>query len=454
MRRSGTFAYLFLVVALVGSSAWGSTEYFISGPTALPSGAKTVTVSVNVSCSEVPVSLNVAIDYSELIFSVLDVTKTLTVGGNPPDVFDVEIGPKTCTTALNDPLEGYVAFHIALAENAGWQRDTVYEVARLTFTVFHTANDLAGETVVRLRNVGPEQKFQNTASVVVGGEIVERTPHAVNLTIGLPGVDPPRVARPEDVQASFRLSEAAGRPGDTGIPIYFYVDTNTSLESISAGFTYDHEVLALESLHLLAHMSGEAPYYEMVRMQNPEEPGIPYGAGLGVMADINFIRHYYPTPGEPVAVARFTILPTAPEGASTDITFAPLDYTVDVINTVVFGETGVTPGTDPTQIQVTRFNNGKILVFGEVSPFFLRGDANTDHFVNIADAVSVLQYLFANGQVSDCPDAADANDDGRLDIGDPIAIISTLFGRQTMISGPYPALGVDPTADTLGPCDY
>ena len=86
---------------------------------------------------------------------------------------------------------------------------------------------------------------------------------------------------------------------------------------------------------------------------------------------------------------------------------------------------------------------------------FLRGDVNGDHTVDIADATSLLGYLFGEDQPPWCPDAADANDDGSLNIADPIAILTTLFGNQSVIAAPYPQLGEDPTLeDKLGPCFF
>jgi hypothetical protein len=430
-------------------------NYVIQGPTAVAVGAETVTLSVAVACAETPVSFDIAVDYSEWVLSLLDVTKTLTVGGNPPGVFDVTVGPTTCTTAANDSLEGYVAFHIELAENAGWQFDAPYEVAQLTFALRRSAGDFAGKTIVRLRDVGPENQFGNVVRVLSNGTVLTREPKRVNLTISLPGIDQPRVASGEEVQATFRLSEGAGTPGATGIPIYFYIESNTALDGFLVAFTYDRNVLAIESFESLMHLAGEAPDYAAITVETPSDPAAPHGAALGVVSDFENQRMYYPVAGEPAALARFTVLPGATEGASGSITFQ--DEVIGlppVDNVVVFRGLGLPPGTDPTQIQVNRLYDGKVLVIGEVSPFFLRGDANGDHYVNIADPVSILQYLFANGTELGCPDAADANDDGRINIADAVAVLYTLFTRYELISQPYPAMGSDPTDDTLSGCVY
>ncbi len=80
---------------------------------------------------------------------------------------------------------------------------------------------------------------------------------------------------------------------------------------------------------------------------------------------------------------------------------------------------------------------------------FLRGDANRDRILDIADAVAALAYLFARGDAT-CADAMDSNDDGRLNIADPIYLLSYLFASGSPPPPPQGSPGEDPTADGLG----
>jgi hypothetical protein len=80
---------------------------------------------------------------------------------------------------------------------------------------------------------------------------------------------------------------------------------------------------------------------------------------------------------------------------------------------------------------------------------FSRGDGNLDGRLDLADAISSLEYLFAGGALA-CLDAADANDDGSADIADPIRVLLHLFAGLTPFPPPFPEAGADPTADALG----
>ncbi len=74
----------------------------------------------------------------------------------------------------------------------------------------------------------------------------------------------------------------------------------------------------------------------------------------------------------------------------------------------------------------------------------VRGDANGDNRVDIADPIFLLSYIFGGGKAPTCIAAANANADKRLDISDPITILTYLFASPT----PLPPL----TADDIAAC--
>ena len=81
---------------------------------------------------------------------------------------------------------------------------------------------------------------------------------------------------------------------------------------------------------------------------------------------------------------------------------------------------------------------------------FLRGDANSDEAVDLADALWILSYLFGEGDPPAIPDAADTNHSGVIDLSDPIYLLRFLFLEGvTTLPHPYPYFGYDPTPDEL-----
>ena len=93
-----------------------------------------------------------------------------------------------------------------------------------------------------------------------------------------------------------------------------------------------------------------------------------------------------------------------------------------------------------------------VVVFGDGSGkgIFLRGDANRDTKVDIADALSILAYLFLGDTFPPCFDAADADDGGTIDITDALYILGYLFLGTAAPPPPLSEPGTDPTADPIG----
>jgi plastocyanin len=80
---------------------------------------------------------------------------------------------------------------------------------------------------------------------------------------------------------------------------------------------------------------------------------------------------------------------------------------------------------------------------------FIRGDANRNGTVDVADAVSLLGVLFQGNPAHPCADASDANDDGNTDVGDAIWILGYLFSGTPAPPPPFPTAGPDRTDDPL-----
>lgn len=93
----------------------------------------------------------------------------------------------------------------------------------------------------------------------------------------------------------------------------------------------------------------------------------------------------------------------------------------------------------------------QIIVDGEE---FLRGDANSDGVVNIADALSTLSSLYLGGPPPVCMDLADSNDDGALNIADPTYTLGYLFLGSAAPPSPGVFLcGYDEKGDQFEVCE-
>ncbi|HLU48929.1 MAG TPA: hypothetical protein VK116_12630, partial [Planctomycetota bacterium] len=87
---------------------------------------------------------------------------------------------------------------------------------------------------------------------------------------------------------------------------------------------------------------------------------------------------------------------------------------------------------------------------GPEPALFVRGDANSDDSINLADSLTVLNFLYLGGSTLDCEDAADVDDDGGLNLSDPIYLLNYLFLGGNAPLPPFETRGADPTEDGLG----
>jgi hypothetical protein len=81
---------------------------------------------------------------------------------------------------------------------------------------------------------------------------------------------------------------------------------------------------------------------------------------------------------------------------------------------------------------------------------FMRGNANGDSAVNLADAIWSFRALFLTPGESPCRDAEDANDDGAVNIADPLLLLNYQLLGGAIPPEPYPGCGEDPDGDDDG----
>lgn len=78
---------------------------------------------------------------------------------------------------------------------------------------------------------------------------------------------------------------------------------------------------------------------------------------------------------------------------------------------------------------------------------FIRGDANSDGVVTIADAHFAMNHMFRGNVTPPCRDADDVDDSGQINLTDVITLLSSQYLGGDPPAPPYPGAGPDPTTD-------
>ena len=231
--------------------------------------------------------------------------------------------------------------------------------------------------------------------------------------------------------------------GDTGISYTVLADAEVDLEGYTVVFRFDPAVVQLDSLTTVGTAAGAlTPDFEGPNIDNAT--GV---ATLGVIFE--FIPSATPqvlNPGSNQSVATGTLSIDA--GAATQVTELTLENGIGTPandnNYVNGGQTILPTLGDAGSISVTA------AVVTPTDSDFIRGDANFDGVVNVADGSFLQDYVGgAGGAAPPCFDAADANDDGALNISDVVVIYDYLFSGGSEPPPPFPLTGSDPTTDSL-----
>ncbi len=219
------------------------------------------------------------------------------------------------------------------------------------------------------------------------------------------------------------------------------LDTDTAIEAISFGITYDDTDMSLDTIDMgssLANLRcGAGPEFYFADTTTVGGVGMILGAVFAVSPPLAG-RSLNPGAGHEIAVLNFSTS-ASPIGTGSDLEFTGTLGTFPISVEVTIDGMAFAPST----------SNGEV-VLGHGTGNFLRGNCNGDPQVDLGDAIFVLNFLFPAGTppTTDCEDACDGNDDGSLNVADAVAILGFLFQSTGPLPNPN-SCGIDPTVDTF-----
>jgi len=313
----------------------------------------------------------------------------------------------------NDPAAGLAAVTVELAEALplGAQEVKVLDM------VFALGGGIPPGTTFPLT-------FPEQALVFIGNQSVSAQTQNGALSV------------PDDNILLF--TDAEGSPGQQGIPVELRLFNRDPVLGLQVSGTFDNSVLYLRQITIEGTETSalNAEFFQPVI--NNEEGYFIVGILLEERPPVDFSTRY-PVSGYQLTVATllFDVKPEAEPGTSVPIRFVDGYHTPPIKNRLVVDFQSVSPTLLDGEFRIT--------AAGEA---FLRGNANQDDIINIADPIRILQLIF-KGRPLDCEKAGDVNDDGEVSFDDPIYLLEYLFGYGPVIPPPFPDEGLDPTPDNL-----
>ncbi len=233
--------------------------------------------------------------------------------------------------------------------------------------------------------------------------------------------------------------------------VFVNLTTGHPVQAFSFGVAHDSAVVTLTAIDIVncpavqALNGGEGPDYFGVCLSAGTgdcPPDIPAGGTVYCLGAQTQSSTMTIPPGADQPITRLTYAAVPGNGNGTESTLAIVGCLGDHVPVEVIVAINDVPRIPDAA--------GGLLTVEAPECRFIRGDANGDRRLDIADVMSVLIYLFdgRRGPLR-CQDAGDANDDGRLNIADPVRILARLFLDGAPLDPPYPACGPDPTLDRL-----
>ena len=213
--------------------------------------------------------------------------------------------------------------------------------------------------------------------------------------------------------------------GTTSLDTSIDSTAGQAMQGWSYGICHDSAALQLDSMDngalSLTVNEGDLPDFN-------EQSLLADGYPVGVVICLTGCASLPPTTGV-LTIGNYTNL--MPEGQTTTLSVCGSLGMPPVAAVVVVGGASI----------VATTTDGLVESFLPPITAHVRGDANADATLNIADGVWMLNDLFQGGLHTDCDSANDANSDGSYDASDAVFVFNHQFLNGPQPAAPYPDCG-------------
>lgn len=341
-----------------------------------------------------------------------------------------------------------------------------FSMAKATYKVRDDVDCSGGEVMTAI-------EFTGDLSATPGGPKVD-----VNFTVNGQGISPAVLGEAEvttcvvaPIVLEFGLTQdSAGKlVADTQSSVAVDVELTSAgqmvdVEAWSFALAVDGSVLVIDDADVglggdaVALHGGSGPDFSAHGTADIDDDGVVDAVFGGAVVDlVKPVDSFLPLPADTaVKLARITVRSAIVLGQddpdqTTALSFMTLggnSKTSTIENIVTLDSETVAPASTGT-LEIVLEGSDQVSPGGK----FIRGDANDDTRVDIADAIWIVLFLFYTGERKPCVAAADANDDGVADISDAIFLINWRLQPDAALRGgplapppsdPYPGCGADP----------
>ena len=237
------------------------------------------------------------------------------------------------------------------------------------------------------------------------------------------------------------------QPGEVAAVGFYYSDPSSNIQGFTIAVCYDPNLIGIVGTFEVSFFL-DVIGAEFVNVQTDDDVNDGDGKELiiGILLDAGppFDNQTAPPSLNPIEIGTFQFLVPADTDCFTCLPIVFCDGingngNIALSNIVVI---------DSESVQPAALVEGEICVPRHA--LFTRADSNNDSFIDVADVVHVLSYIFLGGAVPSCLDAADMDNDGLITITDPVFLSLYIFRDGIAPPSPFPDCGIEPSPDDDG----
>ncbi len=244
-------------------------------------------------------------------------------------------------------------------------------------------------------------------------------------------------------EASYQIVGTHAAPGQRGVVVSIQASFPEQTQGFSMALRHDCSACVLQGTSVDGTVAHTADFVEA--LEDPQAPG---AIVIGLLMCANPpMGTMIPRLDTPETVIKL-IFDIAPGAKHRDYAFSFVPEGLPSGNAWIQNVYAAFNESHPVPI----LREGKFTIGREPQggyPVFIRGDANQDRVIDLADPIHVVDILF-KGAAPRCLDACDANDSGYVNIGDAVFLLYFLFRDGTVPYEPFILAGPDWTDDAVG----
>ena len=246
------------------------------------------------------------------------------------------------------------------------------------------------------------------------------------------------------VTGTFSIDTVSGVPGTiVDVPVRLSSSGSAGVNAAGFGIAHNGSLLTVTDAFVSGDLASTSPGFTGLNLDpvTTGAPGITFFFLIDLIPPLN---NLLPSGDDlEILTVQYQVSALAPVGTITSLQFTEELGDPQMPFVINLETASMEPTTPPI--------DGQLQIVDSLGVQLIRGDADGNGSITLADVIFTLNFLFAQGAAS-CLDALDCDDDGSILLADVITGLNFLFVGGGAPAPPFPDCGEDESLDSIE-CD-